>query len=38
MEYVIAVFVGLWIAIAGALSYRRICKDFNNHEKGEKMP
>lgn len=30
MEYAIAVFVGVWIAVAGLLAYRQISKDYNN--------
>lgn len=30
MEYVIAVFVGIWIAAAGLLAYIRIKKDFSD--------
>lgn len=30
MEYAIAIFVGVWIAAAGMLSYRRIKKDFED--------
>ena len=28
MEYAIAVFVGLWVAVSGLLAYRQISKDF----------
>lgn len=28
MEYVIAIFVGVWISVAGILAYLRIKKDF----------
>ena len=41
MEYVIAAFVGIWIAVAGLLAYRQIAKDFadvtkkdNSREEG----
>lgn len=30
MEYVIAVFVGIWIASAGLLAYVQIKKDFSD--------
>lgn len=32
MEYVIAVFVGVWIAASGLLSYWRIRMDFKQNE------
>lgn len=38
MEYAIAIFVGIWITVAGILAYNRISKDFsdlNNSEKKE---
>ena len=36
MEIVIAVFVGAWVAAAGALSYRQIKKEFDalDNERG----
>ena len=37
MEYVIAVFVGLWISAAGLLAYRRIKKDFDKSNTGEEQ-
>ncbi len=33
MEYVISVFVGVWIAAAGVFAYIRICKDFKDIDK-----
>lgn len=36
MEYVIAVFVGVWIAAAGLLAYSRIHKDFSDINVNEK--
>lgn len=37
MEYAIAIFVGIWIAGAGILSYVRVKKDYNgiNDEEGK---
>lgn len=35
MEYVIAIFVGLWIGAAGLLAYRRISADFADISKKE---
>ena len=41
MEFVIAVFVGIWIAAAGVIAYSRIKKDFSildekeNDKKGD---
>lgn len=32
MEFVIVAFVGLWVALAGVLSYVRLKKDFNEVE------
>ncbi len=32
MEFAIVAFVGLWVALAGVLSYVRIKKDFDNVE------
>lgn len=32
MEFVIAIFVGVWICLAGLLAYRRISKDFKEAE------
>ena len=36
MEYVIAIFVGVWIAAAGLLAYSRVKKDFKDLEKEDK--
>ena len=36
MEYVIAIFVGLWISAAGLFSYRRICRDFSETDDSMK--
>ena len=45
MEIAIAVFVGVWIAAAGILSYVRIKKDYadidlsdNSDQKGDDLP
>ncbi len=36
MEYLIAVFLGLWISAAGVISYSRLKKDFKANEKRTK--
>lgn len=39
MEYAIAIFVGVWIAVAGLLAYKRISadyKDVNNEQEVKK--
>ncbi len=35
MEYAIAVFVGIWIASAGILSYTRMKKDYDMEGKNK---
>lgn len=36
MEYLIAVFLGLWVSVAGVISYFRLKKDFESDEKRTK--
>ena len=35
MEYVIALFAGIWIAVAGVVSYVRIAKDYKEISDAE---
>ena len=36
MEFVIVAFVGVWVALAGVLTYSRLKKDFKNIETDNK--